>query len=214
MFLITATTGAGVITTFDMQYVPEALIYYGATTQLTGLKVEVLGIQDGTILDLDAAGLTALGRHRIMGVTAGAYIIPLATGIIKGKSCRITITNSATQTPSFYGYGDGNYGDSYIITKKQTVLANSNTMFDSFHAMFFPNFATTDYATLTFSDTTEDKQGQLSQIMTYYDLFYISQMIQTTAQVQVDNCQSNINSIQVMVGTTQTAYMVYTRLAS
>lgn len=210
MLIGVATTGVGIVTTFDLQHCPEALLIKGATTQLQGLKVEVLGTTDGTICDLDAAGITAIGRHRQQGVAAGAYIIPLATGIITGKNVRITVTNSAAQTPTLYSYGDGNFGQSYFISKKQTIIQNSNTTFDSFHAMFFPNFGANDYLTATYKDS--NGLGQLSQIMTYDDLYYVSGVIQTTLQVQVDNCESNLDRIQVMVSATQTAYMVYSRL--
>ena len=96
----TMTTGVGVVTTFNLTWVPQ-YIHFVAGTQLTGLRVSVLG--DGVITDLDAAGLSVLYNIRQFGQVTDGYTIPVANGLVRGKNVEITATNSAAQTPILYG---------------------------------------------------------------------------------------------------------------
>ena len=193
----TLTTGVGVVTTIDLQYVPEQ-IGYAAATQLTGFKAEVLG--EGVICDLDAAGLTAVGVHRLAGKPTNGYVIPLADGIIKGKTLRLTFTNSAAQTPDVFAFGD-NVGSIYIRTNKATVLLNNNTLFDKFGALFLPSLAAGDKVTVTYEDA-------LTQIWDRDDLAFKSGMFQNVTGYVIDNLEGAIKTVQVLVAATQTAYVM------
>jgi hypothetical protein len=95
----TIATGAAVETTINLNYVPQ-YIYYVAATQLSSIRVTVEG--DGTILDLDTTGLTAVGSITRFGTVANAYLIPLADGLVKNKVTQLTFTNSAAQTPDVF----------------------------------------------------------------------------------------------------------------
>jgi hypothetical protein len=192
----TLTTGAGVITTIDLQYIPEK-IFFVAATQLTGLKAEVLG--EGVILDLDATGLTAQGKHRIVGPVTNGYVIDLADGIIKGKSLRLTFTNSAAQTPDIFAFGD-NDGSIFIRTLKATVLLNTNTPFEKFACLFLPSLAAGDKITITYEDGT-------TQIWEREDLNAASGLYQGVPAYQIDNLEGKIKQVQVLVAATQTAYI-------
>jgi len=75
----TMTTGVGVVTTFNLTWVPQ-YIHFVAGTQITGLKVTVLG--DGVIMDLDAAGLSVLYNIRQFGQVINGYTVPLALSLI------------------------------------------------------------------------------------------------------------------------------------
>ena len=193
----TLTTGVGVVTVINLQYVPEE-IGYVAATQLTGFKAEVLG--EGVICDLDAAGLTALGNHRLIGKPANGYVIPLADGIIKGKIVTLTITNSAAQTPDIFAFGD-NIGDIYVRTNKATILLNNNTMFEKFGALFLPSLAAGDKVTATYEDG-------LTQIWERDDIALKSGNLQNVAGYVIDNLEGRIKSVQVLVAATQTAYVM------
>ena len=190
------TTGAAVVKTIDLQFCPEKL-FYVAATQLTALKVEVLG--EGVIVDLDATGLTAQGRHRLVGVVTNGYVIDVADGIITGKNTRLTFTNSAAQTPDVFVTGD-NIGSIYIRTQKATVLLNNNTMFDKFGALFLPSLAAGDKVTVTYEDG-------LTQIWDRDDIAAISGYYQNTTGYVIDNLAGNIKSAQVLVAATQTVYV-------
>lgn len=192
----TLTTGAAVVTTIDLQYVPEKL-FYVAATQLTGVKAEVLG--EGVILDLDATGLTAQGKHRVIGAVTNGYILDLADGIITGKSLRLTFTNSAAQTPDIYALGDNN-GSIYIRTLKGTVLLNNNTPFSKFGALFLPSLAAGDKITITYEDG-------LVQIWERADIEAFSGFVQSSAAYVIDNLEGKIKNVQVLVAATQTVYI-------
>jgi len=192
----TVTTGVGVVTTIDLQFCPEKIAYIAAT-QLTGLKVEVLG--EGTIVDLDAAGLTAAGRHRLVGFSTNGYVIPVADGVIQGKNTRVTITNSAAQTPDIFVTGD-NVGAIYVRTQKSTVLLNNNTEFSKFGALFLPSLAAGDKVFITYEDG-------LTQIWERDDIMAISGYFQNTVAYVVDNLEGKIKKASVLVATTQTAYV-------
>ena len=193
----TLTTGVGIVTTLDLQYVPEA-IGFVAATQLTGFKAEVLG--EGVLCDLDANGLTAVGLHRLVGRPANGYVIQLADGMIKGKSLRLTFTNSAAQTPDIFAFGD-NEGGVYIRTNKATVLLNNNTMLSKFGALFLPSLAAGDKVTITYEDG-------LTQIWERDDIALQSGYYQNTAAYVIDNLPGTIKSVQVLVAATQTVYLM------
>jgi len=193
----TLTTGVGVVSTIDLQYVPEA-IGFVAATQLTGFKAEVLG--EGVICDLDAIGLTAAGNHRLVGKPANGYVISLADGIIKGKSLRLTFTNSAAQTPDIFAWGDNN-GSIYVRTNKATVLLNNNTLFEKFGALYLPSLAAGDKATITYEDG-------LTQIWERDDIALKSGNYQNVTGYVIDNLEGSIKTVQVLVAATQTAYLM------
>lgn len=198
MYLATMTTGAGIVTTIDIQFVPQAILITGAATQLTGLKVEVLG-QNLPIVDLDANGITAIGQHRRLGLTANTYIIPVADGIITDKTVRITLTNSAAQTPAVYAFGTQK-GTGFVCSSKQPLLANSNTTFDNFAALFCPALAaTTDLATITYQDG-------LSQIWERSDMQQYSGLFQNTPSYLIDNLDGSVKRVNLNVAAAQTVY--------
>jgi len=202
----TLTTGVGVVTTIDLQYCPE-YIYYTAATQLTGLKVEVLGRSGGAILDLDAAGLSCVGVLGVVGQVANSYKLVLADGLIKGVTVRLTFTNSAAQTPDIFAGAD-NLGDAYIITEKKALLLNSNTEFSKFGVIFCPTLAaTTDLVTINFEDG-------LSQIFERTDLKALSSDIQYVPQYQINNLAGTIKTVNINVAATQTIYLTRFELAA
>lgn len=193
----TLTTGAAVVTVIDLQFCPEK-IGFVAATQLTGLKVEVLG--EGVILDLDANGLTAQGRHRLVGFPTNGYLINIADGVIKGKNTRLTFTNSAAQTPDIFAMGD-NVGEIYIRTYRAQVLANNNTIFEKFAALFLPSLAAADTVTVVYEDG-------LTQIWQRDDLQLYSGLYQQTAGYVIDNIEGRIKTVHVLAGSAQSVYVM------
>lgn len=193
----TLTTGIGVVTSFDLPYTPE-YVKYTAATQLTGLRVEVYGI--GVTIDLDATGLTAVGRHRVQSIGTNMYRIPVADGILKGKACKLTFTNSAAQTPDILVSGD-NEGTLAIKAEKATVLLNSNTMFDKFAALFAPSLAAGDKVTILYEDG-------LSQIDERDDLEGYAIMLQYTPAYLIDNLEGKVKNASILVAATQTVYLL------
>lgn len=193
----TLTTGAGVVTSITLTYLPEK-IFFAAATQLTGLKVEVLG--EGVICDLDANGLTAAGRHRLVGFPTNGYVINLADGIIKGKTVVFTFTNSAAQTPDIFAFGD-NEGSIYVRTLKAPVLASSTTRFTNFGALFLPSAAAADVINITYEDG-------LTQQWAREDVQAISGEYQQTAAYVIDNLAGNIREVMFTSASAQTGFVM------
>lgn len=149
MKLCTLTTGVGIVTTQDANYLPMYL-YYVATTQLTGLKVTVAG--DGVVLDLDAAGLNSISGIRRFGAVANSFYIPLADGFVPNKVVIYEFTNSAAQTPDIFSHSLANDGDMYIVSTRTKVLASSGHVFRDFAHLSILAAASGDMITVGFSD--------------------------------------------------------------
>ena len=148
------TTGAAVSTTILLTYVPQ-YIAFTAATQLTSMKVTVLG--DGVICDLDSVGLSMLGQQRVIGQKTNTYLIPLADGMIPNKNVEIIFVNSASQTPPVFAVNMA-YGKRYIQSIRQTVLAASGTVFGNFAFLSLGNTAVNDLITITYRDGLVQKE--------------------------------------------------------
>lgn len=193
----TMTTGVGVVTTFNLTFVPQ-YIHYVAGTQLTGLKVSVLG--DGVLTDLDAAGLSALYNIRQFGQLANGYTIPVADGLIPGKNVEITATNSAAQTPTLYAISL-QYGSAYIQCLRQTALANSGVVLERFAYMAIPAIAAGDDLNITFVDG-------LVQKFTNAELAPVANLFQSASLNIIDNTEQMIDAVQYTPAANRTVYVV------
>lgn len=168
MIIGTLTTGSGVVSTINLQYLPQQ-IWYVAATQLTSLKVEVLG-EDAPIVDLDADGLSAIGLQDRVGNVTNSYIIPLADGLVTNKNVVMTFTNSAAQTPDINAFSKEE-GLNFVKSSKQKVLASSGVDVpgDSFDLISFENGTNaSDVLNITFID--EDTGKEIVQKFTLADL--------------------------------------------
>lgn len=196
MKIVTLTTGTGVVTTKDLNYVPQ-YIAFAAATQLTGFKCEVLG--EGVICDLDANGLTALGRHRLAGYPTNGYVIPLADGKIINKNVTLTFTNSAAQTPDVYA-GGMRVGSNYIRTTRAKVFASQLATFDKFGALFLPSLAAGDKVIIKWVDGLIENHER-------EDLAYISGYTQYATGFVVDNVEGMIDEVSVLAASDQSIYI-------
>lgn len=153
----TLTTGAAVQTEINLNYLPS-VIWYIAATQLTGLKVEVLG--EGVICDLDADGLSTVGKGGRVGDVSNLYVIPLATGLVSGKNVVMTFTNSAAQTPDVYGFSTSKNGRFFVKNLQTKVFANSGIEIDGgrFDSISFENgTAASDELEVRYADGLSQK---------------------------------------------------------
>ena len=162
------------------------------------MKVEVLG--EGIVCDLDANGLTAVGRLGLQGFPANGYVIPLADGKILNKNVTITLTNSAAQTPSIFAYGD-NKGLGYIKSMRAKVFANTNAEFNRFAALCMPSLAASDRVTVHFEDG-------LIEIMEREDLEFRVGETQEATGYHLLNFDGTVESAAVLAGADQSVYVV------
>jgi len=193
----TMTTGVGVVSTFNMTFVPQYIAYVAAT-QLTGLKVTVLG--DGVITDLDAAGLSAVYNIRSYGQVANGYMIPVADGLIPSKNVEITATNSAAQTPILYAIALQK-GTAYIQCLRQTALANSGIQLQKFAYIAIPAIAATDILNITYVDG-------LVQNLASAELAFIAQLNESASLNVIDNVEGFIDLVQFTPSANRTVYVV------
>lgn len=194
--LKTLTTGAGVVTTLDLNYLPQA-IGFVAATQLTGIKIEVLGV--GVVMDLDANGITAHGRATLIGYPTNSYVLDLADGKILNKVVTMTFTNSAAQTPDIFGFGDKE-GTGIIQVTRGKVFAGTQATFEGFGMLYLPSLAANDKVTVEFDNG-------LSEIFEREDLQFASGYIQNYPQYQVNNLKGNINRVIVQAASDQSVYI-------
>ena len=193
----TLTTGAAVQTTINLNYVPQYL-YYVATTQLTGIKVTVEG--DGTILDLDADGLSAVSGIRRFGAVADSYLIPLADGLVKNKVTEIVFTNSAAQTPDVYAFSLQN-ARAYITSFRQLVLANSQQDVMDFAYLGIKSGTANDIYQVEFANGLVQRFN-LTEFKGWVTLY----SNEVDADV-IDNVEQNIRTVQVNPDTDRTIYV-------
>ncbi len=193
----TMTTGAAVVTTFNLTWVPQ-YIHFVAATQITGLKVTVLG--DGVIMDLDAAGLSVLYNIRQYGQVTNGYTVPLANGLIRGKNVEITATNSGAQTPILYGVSMA-AGSRYIQCLRQTALANSGVEIERFAYLGIPAIAAADVLNITYVDG-------LTQKVEAAELPAMANVFQSGSLNVIDNVEGMIDNVQFTPAANRTLYLV------
>lgn len=201
--LVTLTTGAAVVTSANLTFVPE-FIWYAAATQLSGIKITVQG--DGVIFDSDANGLTHCGVNRVQGQLTNGYAFRLGNGLITNKNVLFEFTNSAAQTPViYYDSFQTPQKDSrmYLQLLRQTALVGG-TDFDNFVTLSVPSFAATDYSNILMRDGTQQSnvlRQDLQQKLGYY------QAVINTPIYQWDNWDLKTAKMNLQVGTSQTVYI-------
>lgn len=195
----TIASGVGTSTTFQLPYLPERLRYIAAT-QLTGLKVNVLGV--GVITDLDANGLTALGRMGWVGDVTNGYQIPMADGYIPNVNVEITVVNSAAVAIDLYVESTNKGGFGYIRNLRQTAFASTPLELKKFSMLGLTNTGATDDLDITFAD------GYVNKV-TIAELPFLAVPYQTnsmTAKV-IDNRNGKITSVRFIPAAQQTVYI-------
>jgi len=184
----TIAAGAGVITTINVQFLPQFLLWNDAAT-LQGLRVNVLG--DGNTVDLDTAGLDVFQGVRQYGQVANNFLLPLANGIVKNKSVEIIATNGGANAITLYGINMRNNGNIYFQSLKATVVADSGATFRRFAFLGLPNFAATDLLTIGFKDGLVQKFNQA-------ELFAWLQLTQNDVSFEgIDNFDGKIDYVQL-----------------
>jgi len=202
---VTLSTGAAVVTTQNMQFVPER-IWYTAATQLTGIKISVQ--EDGTFFDSDANGLTHIGVNRIIGQVTNTYVITLSNGLMKNKNVLFEFTNSAAQTPTVYYDSDstpkgGNDIPLYMQMMKVPVLVGGND-FTDFATLSLPSLAAGDSVTVLYRDGTIQSNMNRLDLQT---LQGFKQSVVNTPIYMIDNLDQRIRSVTVNALAAQTGYI-------
>lgn len=197
----TILSGVGVPTTINTTFVPQYLMYVGAT-QLQSLKVTVFG--DGITCDLDTAGLNLLGSQRLIGSKLNTYIIPIADGLVPGKNVEIIAVNGVAANIAIFGI-NMKYGSKYIQSLRQTVLASSGANFANFSFLSLANSGAADLLNITYRDGMTQKvdvQNELPAIASMY------QNLVNNSNYIIDNWQGNVRNVQYTPVATQLVHLV------
>lgn len=188
MNLGTLTTGDTVVTTINLNYLPQYL-YFIASTALKGLKVNVAG--DGIIVDLDQDGIKVVSGIRRFGAVANSYLVPLADGFVPNKVVTLTFTNSAAQTPAVYGFSMQK-GSMYFTSLQQTALSSSGVTFDNFAHLGIESMATTDTLTVEFRDGLS-QDFESTELLGVYTLYS-----NETDSYNIDNVEQGIKRVKLI----------------
>lgn len=195
--LYQAAGGAATPFSFQITFMPEWLIWSNSVA-LTSIKVEDQG--QGTVLDLDATGIAALQNFMFEGTTASEVMVQLADGIILNRNVTISGVTSAAGTINFFGSGDRR-GTCFLKTTKAAILANNPTLFNKFTAIFVPSMAAGDKAIV-------DYNSGHTQIFELEELKQLTGHFQNVVGAIINNVQSYIKDVTMLVTTQQTAYIV------
>jgi len=203
--LVTLTTGAAVVTSVNLTYLPKRL-FYAAATQLTGIKITVQG--DGVLFDSDANGLTHVGLNRIIGQVTNNYIINLANGLIKNKNVLYEFTNSGAQTPVVYIDSDNtpdNSGETPLFLQMMKVpVFVGGTDYSDFATMSLPSLAAGDSVSILYADGTVQSNMNRLDLQT---LLGYTQNVVNTPLYTIDNFDQKIRRVTVTALAAQTGYI-------
>jgi len=203
----TLTTGDTVQTAIDLTYVPQ-FIKVTPTTALKGVKVEIDG--NGVPILLDTAGVAAQNSIRRISVGTNELVLMVADGLLKGKTCTITFTNSAAQTPDVFGWSN-NEGSMYLQQTAAKALANSGVTIKKFGFAAFPSAAATDEFLVTFKSGVTQKFVRDELIAR---LGNTQALKNTASDYCIDNFDMDISEVQFLPAADQTVYVTRWAIAS
>lgn len=192
--------GVGTATTFNLTYVPEFL-YYVQATQLQNMKFNIEG--DGTLIDVDTAGLNLFHNLRLMGIPTDGHLLRLTNGFIPGKNVDLTITNGVAAAIDLFGFSMHKNGTLYFVKGQTTVLANSGRDFRDFSLLGLPGMSAV-IGTDTVNVTYEDGQVQRYEAAEINAITGGTQNLIT--DTMFDNYDQRIKVVSFQPATQQTAY--------
>lgn len=189
--MLIKTIGIGATETFQVNYLGTYLLIVG-TGLATNTVVKVVPMGDGVLVDLDEAGVDAIGVWKLIG-DAGAdrRVIPLADGLVPNKVVDITITNGSAATCNVY-MPVTKKGSMYIQNVQQTILANSQAVFKDFSAMFV------DAMLLEAGQLTVDWRDGSSHTFSPTELQQFSMFFQETLNKVLDNTDGRIRKVTII----------------
>jgi hypothetical protein len=135
---------------FNVNYMPEFIIYDAAAAPLTNLRVSEQNA--GVLVDLPLAAIAQVRTLGRFGLTASTVTrIRLANGHIKDKNVTITLTQPGAVAIPVHLSSDcpGNACFKYTIA---ALLAGQPLAFTDFTALFLPGLAAGDFVRVEFTN--------------------------------------------------------------
>lgn len=191
---------------FQLNYIPQFLIWDAGAAPLTNLRVEEAKL--GVICDLPAAGILQVRNFMRFGLVASTVTkLRLANGQLSNKNVTITATIAAAVAVPFQACSDnGDNGGRRCIPFRYNVaalLAGQPTPFQDFTAVFLPNLAAADTVYIEFSNG----HSQLFNGVELLELTALWQNNQLATGFHVNNINSYIHRIVVTQAIAGVAYV-------
>jgi hypothetical protein len=202
--IFTAPGGINTPFTFNMSYLPELIQWNDGGNALVSLRVETQ--EDGVLHDWTAANIAAMrGLLNVGALPANTQRMYIADGHLPKKNVTISgVTSAAGAIPIFVS--SDNLGTVPFKTSLANVLANNDTTFDKFSALFLPNVVTlTDRVQVFYKD------GHV-QIFDAVELAGWSVMFQDAPAILVNNLQGYIDKVVVTSALGGLAYVMSVKL--
>ena len=152
-------TGIGVVTTIDLEHVPQFLFIGAPDADLPISKFE-LTVSGQSFQNISIQALIqAFSKYMMEGLLGAdvkvSQVLKLADGFIPGKNVQIRITNAGATTPDIHTFSAVK-GAFPIAAGQINVKQNDSETFSGFETVIFDP-ANLDYVDVTFSDGHKDK---------------------------------------------------------
>lgn len=205
MLLGQIAAGIGTATTINLTYVPQYLYWANATT-LQALRVIIEG--DGTIVDLDTAGINALKCVMMPGRQTNGFYMPLSNGFIPAKNVAIIATNGVAAAIDLYGFSIDKPANRYIQSVMQNVLANSGISVSNFITLALPNAVTaTDIINVEYANGLVQRYDAVDLLA--QNAFYQNDI---TNSISVNNFRQNVRRVDFTPALAQNVYKMSAKL--
>jgi len=186
---------------FNLNYVPQFLIYDAGAAPLTNLRVEEQNL--GVTLDLPAAGILEVRNFQRLGAVASTVtMIRLANGHIANKNVTITATIAAAAAVPFQACSDI-IGTNVFKYQVAALLAGQPTPFKDFAALFLPGLAPGDTVLIKFKNGHQ----QLFNEVELLELTALFQTRQLATGFEINNTGSYIHEAIVTQAIAGAAYV-------
>lgn len=136
----TLTTGASVVTTINLQYVPEFIIVGNSFTDasLSGVSWNVSGKE---LVNVAGANpVYAFGRFKNNGDLTNQVVNTIFTtgyGYLPNQQFQLRLTNAGVTTPAIYAFSRRRGNGRVITASQQVVINGANQRYSNFLALQF-----------------------------------------------------------------------------
>jgi hypothetical protein len=204
ILVFTAPGGVGAAFTFNMNYLPEKIIWNDGGNPLLNLRIETQ--EDGVLHDWTADAIDAMnGFLNVGALAANTKAMPVADGHLPNKQVTISGTTAAVGAVPFMVSSD-NRGTVPFNTSLANVLPGNDTEFSKFSSLFLPNVvAATDRVQVFYKD------GHV-QIYDARELAAWSAMYQQVGGIIVNNLPGYIDRVVVTSALGGLAYVLRVKL--
>jgi hypothetical protein len=171
--LVYTTPAAAATYQFQLNYIPQFIVYDAAAAPLTSLRIDEASW--GNILDLPLAGITDVRHFMRFGLVASTVTrFRLANGHIPNKNVTVTIVQPGAVAIPFY-CGSDCAGDTAFKYNTLALLAGQPMTFQKFTALFLSTLAAGDNVLVKFS-SGHSQVFNRAELLEYTSLYQNNQL--------------------------------------